>query len=43
MCKNVKYLADKLQDVRACQGNQSQVCYMATMRIIIIIVIFIYN
>ena len=34
MCKNVKYLADKLQDVRACQGNQSQVCYMAMVRII---------
>ena len=34
MCKNVKYLADKLQDVRACQGYQSQVCYMAMVRII---------
>ena len=29
MCKNVEYLADKLQAVRDCQGKQSQVCYMA--------------
>ena len=30
MCKNVEYLADKLQAVRACQGYQSQVCDMDT-------------
>jgi len=38
MCKNVEYLSDKLQAVRACQGYQSQVCYNAiTMRIAFII------
>lgn len=46
MCKNVEYLSEKLQDVRACQGYQSQVCFNAMiMRIAFtcIIINVIYN